>query len=104
MTAAPHSPNPIVVGLTGDLDFASVDDAAERIAQAIASGRDVTVDMGDVPFIDSTGIGMLVRACRQAHKRGHSFSVTGLQPFPMRSLQITGALDVLCERPRSSAH
>ena len=49
-----------VVSLTGDFDVNSVNDAKPLFEDLAVNGADVVVDLSDVRFIDSSGIGALV--------------------------------------------
>jgi anti-anti-sigma factor len=54
----------IRVCLEGELDLANAKTAEGVLAAALASGRDVLVDLGQLEFLDSTGVSMLVMALR----------------------------------------
>jgi anti-anti-sigma factor len=54
---------PYVVEIGGDLDMATVVDLEEPVIQAIRDGRrPVILDLSECPFIDSSGLRLLVRA------------------------------------------
>jgi anti-sigma B factor antagonist len=56
---------PYVVEVDGDIDIATVDDLEEPVIRAIAHGRrPVILDLSECPYIDSSGIRMLLRAHR----------------------------------------
>ena len=60
-----------VVGLTGRLDLLSAAQVKERLAQEAAAGRKrLVVDLGDVSFIDSSGLGALIGALKAARVAG----------------------------------
>jgi anti-sigma B factor antagonist len=54
------------LSLAGEMDLSSADTAATMLAEALASGRRLFVDLAELEFIDSAGIAMLVRAIQQA--------------------------------------
>ena len=49
--------------LSGEIDVASAPDAFARVVEALPSPADlVTLDLGDVEFIDCAGVAMLLKA------------------------------------------
>ena len=59
------------VKLTGELDASNVDDLSSSIRRMIEEGGDLTMDLGDLRFMDSSGIQVLVRAARDLSERGN---------------------------------
>jgi anti-sigma B factor antagonist len=56
---------PYVVEVDGDIDIATVDDLEAPVISAIEQGRrPVILDLSECPFIDSSGIRLLLRAHR----------------------------------------
>lgn len=69
-----------VVEVDGDVDMATADDLERCLNQAIDGGRGpVVIDLTDCPFIDSSGIRILLRAHRRVQNndgcRGPSMAV-----------------------------
>jgi anti-anti-sigma factor len=50
-----------IVQLAGDVDVVLIDDLAEAAKDAVALGLPVRVDVSEVTFMDSIGIGFLAR-------------------------------------------
>jgi anti-sigma B factor antagonist len=65
------SDQPYVVILTGDVDYSRKDEL-DGIAEQVeaSSARDVRVEMGDVTFLDSSGISFLLRLRNATEARG----------------------------------
>jgi anti-sigma B factor antagonist len=58
---------PVIVTLPAEIDMANVDALGEQLAAAFAPSTRVAIaDMTATTFCDSIGIGMLVRAQKQA--------------------------------------
>lgn len=61
-----------VVTVSGEVDLATSPDLDAAIITALESGTEaVTIDLTDVSFMDSSGLGVVVRAlkrCREADK------------------------------------
>jgi anti-sigma B factor antagonist len=58
---------------------------------AIQRERSTTVvlDFTDVPYVDSAGLGSLVKAFITRHKAGHRMALSGVNPRVLRLLEIT---------------
>ncbi|HEY3078932.1 MAG TPA: STAS domain-containing protein [Chloroflexota bacterium] len=60
-----------IVRLNGRLDPLSAADVKGRLGQVVADGaRRVVVDLGEVPFIDSSGLGALIGGLKAARQAG----------------------------------
>jgi anti-sigma B factor antagonist len=59
-----------VVVLRADLDQRVTDEVRTALVEATAAGRNVVIDMHNAGVIDSAGLGLLVRAHRDAKHRG----------------------------------
>ncbi len=64
-------------------------EAAER------EGHALVVDLTQLEFIDSTGLGALIGAHRRASERKGSLRIVAPEGQILRLLRITGLLDVL---------
>jgi anti-sigma B factor antagonist len=91
-----HDGRRTIMTLTGELDLVS----APRLRNAIASLRgedidEVIVDLADLTYIDSVGIGLLVASRRRLDSEGRSFAVRNPAPQVRRLLEITGLVEYL---------
>lgn len=60
-----------IVRLNGRLDFVSAASVRQRIVESVEEGyRRVVVDLGNVPFIDSSGLGALIGGLKAARIAG----------------------------------
>jgi anti-sigma B factor antagonist len=59
-----------VVSMTGDIDLRAAEPVRDTLAHAVALHRAVILDLATVETIDSTGLGLLVRAHQDAKQRG----------------------------------
>ena len=89
-----HTDDTSVVKLEGELDLASRASLEASFARALDSDH-VTVDLAQVSFIDSTGIGVLIRAHRAATERGSSMTFLAGPPNVMRTLRLAGVTEQL---------
>lgn len=82
----------VTVRVQGDLDVATagpfVDDAVASLGAPPL--REVVVDLSAATFVDSTGLGALIRLQREARRRGARFRVVGADDRVRKILRITG--------------
>jgi anti-sigma B factor antagonist len=84
----------------GLIDGFSVLVSAPQLRNAIASlggdaSNDVVVDLADLTYIDSVGIGLLVASRRRLDSEGRRFTVRNPAPQVLRLLEITGLVEYL---------
>ena len=71
----------IVLALSGRLDLASAPDLRAAITTTVHHGAPrVVLDLGRVPFIDSSGLGALVGGLKQARDAGGDLRIARPQP------------------------
>ena len=82
-------PSRVSVGWHGEITAANAEpvwqDMEKRLASNEAPARKWVVDLSHVRFIDSAGLGIMVRARKFAHRRGCKLDFTGAQP-PVRNV------------------
>jgi anti-sigma B factor antagonist len=81
---------PVVIAVAGEVDLAT----APQLDACLSAytDRDVTVDLSDVTFLDSSGLSTLVSARRALLDRGHVLRTTGEQDHVRTVLEIAGLL------------
>ena len=79
-----------VLELAGDIDIESARELRAHIVERLAdSSPRVVVDLTDVAFMDSSGLGALVGGW-QLTREGGEFRIAGASPVVQRVLTITG--------------
>ena len=63
------------LGLVGELDIAGADQLHERLQGLARRGEPVLLDLRRLQFIDSSGLGELVRAVSDARRDGRSLEI-----------------------------
>jgi anti-sigma B factor antagonist len=94
-----------VITFSGEHDLNTAPDLRERLTRAVEGGEGVVVDLSGAAFIDSSIIGALLDARREAHERGQGFAVAlsdGAQPVE-RVLEVTGLISALPVHPTREA-
>ena len=56
--------------LVGEVDLSNASQLGELLLGAVQAGGDVTLDLSEVAFIDSTGIQVLLKAVKRIEGRG----------------------------------
>jgi anti-sigma B factor antagonist len=72
----------LVVTLYGDLDAKAVHELRPCFEELAESGKAVVLDLNDVNFIDSSGIGAIVFLFKRQLACGLHLNVVGLRPQP----------------------
>ncbi len=86
----------VTVAVRGDLDDAAIPEVAQAIADAVsgAGTHDVVLDLGDVAFIDATGLEFIVRCRRSLTRVGGTLSVSRPTEQVERLLAVCGIVDL----------
>ncbi len=85
-----------VLHLSGELDLATVPTLREALVLLeLDGGIDLAIDLRGLDFLGSTGIGIIVAACKRVRASGGTFSVWCDHGFVRRTLEISGLVDFL---------
>ncbi|MFB4308545.1 STAS domain-containing protein [Actinomadura sp. GTD37] len=88
-----------VVAVSGELDSASTPSLREQLHIALRdTGAHVTIDLSGVTFCDSSGLAMLVGACRRTEARGAIVVLAAPRAQLAKLLEITGLLRAVTVR------
>jgi anti-sigma B factor antagonist len=97
-----------IVAVTGDVDISTSPDLREALAGVLhtsngtCANRAVVVDLSDVRFVDSTGLGVLVGAYTAVRNAGGRLAVVNDHPAVIKVFTITGLHEVLGVHPTLS--
>lgn len=84
------------ISVAGEVDFSTTERLVSTVTQSFESGaRTIDVEMADVGFIDSTGIGGLVRLRKRSDTQHVSFRLMNCSPRIRDILRLTGLDSVL---------
>lgn len=84
--------NGAVLVLTGELDVAATPAFEEALA-SVSGSNPLIVDLRGLEFIDSTGLGVLVRLHQQTEEQQHQFGLIRGTGQVERLLGLTGLAD-----------
>jgi anti-sigma B factor antagonist len=86
----------VVVAVDGELDLNTSVDLRGRLIELIEDEgeRDVVIDLRDLAFVDSTGIGVLLGAHRRLRRNGGELTLSSPSPAMREVLAISGLGEV----------
>lgn len=94
------------IQMTDALNVHTAADLRTELLTAFETSQEVVVDFNGHPIHDSTGIGLLVEACRRAERAGCRLHLTGVEERSQRMLRRVGiarALGLSVRARRSAA-
>jgi anti-sigma B factor antagonist len=89
--------------LRGELDMTTASDLEAEIASSVESASELTLDLSELTFMDSTGIGVVLFAQRLCQETGTGFAVVPGIGQVQQVFEVTGLVDILPFRPESRA-
>ncbi len=79
-----------VYSIIGELDLGGAAPLAARLEEVVAAtGGDLVLDLSRMPFVDSTGLRILIDARRHLDARGRRLVLRAMQPDVERLLRLT---------------
>ncbi|SCL17496.1 STAS domain-containing protein [Micromonospora inyonensis] len=82
-----------VVEVAGDLDMSTTPQLRDRLSEVVEGGaRVVVVDLADVGFMDSSGLGALVVTYKELRERDGWLGLAGVRP-PVRKVFSVTSVD-----------
>lgn len=84
--------NYVLVGLKGDMDLKTADPLREALDKLIDRYRNknLVLDLGDVDFVDSSGLGVILGRYRRLQGQGRTISLQGVKPSVKVVLELAG--------------
>ncbi|MEU8153249.1 STAS domain-containing protein [Micromonospora sp. NPDC048986] len=96
-----HLDGTTVIAATGDIDLDTGDNLRTALRHVAEVGGHVVVDLSRVHIIDSTGLGLLVRAHRDARERGVTLCLAAPSRFirtVLHTMRLDGAFPIFDSR------
>ncbi|ADG82507.1 anti-sigma-factor antagonist [Thermincola ferriacetica] len=87
----------LLVKLTGDFDMAVADNIRCHIDKQLDEGlvKNVVLDLSDVGFIDSSGLGVILGRYKRISQLGGKMAIIGAQPQVNRILELSGIQKII---------
>jgi anti-sigma B factor antagonist len=87
LSVVPVAQDVVCLSLNGRLDTPGVDRIETHFtAAAVSGGEHAIVDLGEVSFISSMGVRLLLSAARAMQQRGRRMVLFGAQPLVLETL------------------
>ncbi|HEV2924859.1 MAG TPA: STAS domain-containing protein [Solirubrobacteraceae bacterium] len=83
------------LAIAGELDLATAPELEARAEQLSAQGRELVFDLGELAFIDSTGLLAILKTRELCAERDCGFFLMPGPPAVQRLFELTGLLDRL---------
>ncbi|OFX12905.1 MAG: anti-anti-sigma factor [Alphaproteobacteria bacterium RIFOXYD12_FULL_60_8] len=78
----------VIVRLDGEVDLQTSPEVRKALLSFVDRKRNVVVSLGEVEYIDSSGVASLVEAYQSSRKKGCKFSLADVSASAMRVLQL----------------
>jgi anti-sigma B factor antagonist len=80
-----------VIAVRGEIDLFTAPQLKQAVVEAIDAGDDrVVIDLSELTFLDSTGLGVLIGAVRRLRAKGGALAIVNTEPSIAKTFQITG--------------
>lgn len=90
----------IIMYVSGEVDIYTAPDLKkELVALTEQKGKTVAVDLGNVSYMDSTGIGVFISALKSSKENDSKLKLVNLQSQVMRLFEITGLNEIINIQP-----
>ncbi|NGZ73791.1 STAS domain-containing protein [Saccharibacillus alkalitolerans] len=86
-----------VVIFEGDLDIESGEVLEEDILPAVSEYPNIRLNFGEVYFVDSSGIGLIIRTVDELRERGRSVKIEHVRPEVMEVFELLQIREILGE-------
>jgi anti-sigma B factor antagonist len=84
-------PSAVVLALTGEIDLYTCPELKQELLRVIDDGATlVVVDLTGTTFIDSTGLGVLIRGIERLRTRDGLLAVVCVDPSVTKIFEVTG--------------
>lgn len=83
------------VRLLGELDMSTAPQLRDELVRLTSDGAtQVTVDLSELAFVDSTGLSVLITGLKRLRQQGGDMALRSPSPGTRRVLEITGLTEV----------
>lgn len=87
----------MLVHFSGDIDIDLTEVMEETLPGALAAYDRIQINFADVPFVDSSGIGLLIALVHSLQQSGKSVEITRVRPDVMEVFEMLQIRDILGE-------
>lgn len=84
------------IHVEGEIEMSTIKAFRDRLYDLIEhSGKNISVDLSKVSYIDSSGIGVLLTAARELKKRGRSLKIENPSERIQGVIKISAIMDLI---------
>ncbi len=85
-----------VIRLRGDLRLGEPVDGLRQAVEEIVQNADynLVINLGEVPMVDSSGIGILVRSLTSVKQKGGTLKLVNPSKFTTQTLKLVGVINL----------
>ena len=87
-----------VITLPVRLDLVALDHVSEEVARACAGASNIALDFSQVYFVDSTGLGFLIRTLRRLEREGNELYLVRVSPKVRHFFELNRVWDIFRDR------
>jgi anti-sigma B factor antagonist len=88
-TTIREEPDTTIVDVTGDIDMGTSPGLRKTLLESLKRMPRLLVNLGDVRYVDSSGIASLVEVLKEARDKKKKLILYGLNPAVREALQLT---------------
>ena len=88
------------VAMRGDCDLYAAPAFAKAMTARISGGGSFRFDLSGVEYLDSTGVGAIIRILQEARKHGCALRFAGVGGSPRKVLKMSNILSLMREDAR----
>lgn len=80
-----------ILSVAGELDLHTSPQLKEALSEVLDQGSaHIALDLSQVPFMDSSCLGVIVGGLKRARENGGELALMSLQPSPAKVIALTG--------------
>jgi anti-sigma B factor antagonist len=85
----------ISVTISGDIEMVTIKDFKEKLLQlGQSSDKDIEIDLSNVEYIDSSGVGVLISLLKMQKKKGKNLKIDKVSDKVLSVLKLSSLADV----------
>ncbi len=85
----------VKIVVTGDIEMMSIKDFKTKLLEVGENvDKDIEIDLSDVDYIDSSGVGVLISLLKRQKTKGKSLNISKVSPKVLNVLKLSSLSEV----------
>jgi len=85
----------VIIAVEGDIEMMTIKDFKEKLFDMGHNiQKDIEIDLSNVDYIDSSGVGVLISLLKLQNKKGKKLKITKASPKVLNVLRLSSLSDV----------